>query len=267
MELSPVEQTSSNLLNVCHASQSIVRTPYWQTQRPDNPREIDDRDFGTGFYMCNTADQWYPIRLYARRSPVYLNEYKLDLSLVKVLNMGLDLIWVLFVAAYKHRTAGSKSEEKQQWALLSNAIREVVESYDLVIAPISDDNFYTALDDFIDNKVSESYMLEIVNFMSYPTQYVSKSDRADKQISYVSHKEISASELQAQREAFTISNDEMRQAVRVKRREERTAVMNGKTRGRLFRDITASYCSDISDEKITEHLKNKVEGWLEDGKC
>lgn len=258
------KDVQTGFLDVCHASQSIVKTPYWQTQRPGNPREVDDRDFGTGFYMCNTADQWYPIRLYSRRSPVILNEYKLDLSGIKPLKMGLNLVWVLVVAAHKHRTAGNRADEKQQWTLLSSVIREKVETYDLVIAPISDDNFYTALDDFIDNKVSESYMIDVVNFMNYPTQYVSKSNKADKNIHFTGHREISTSELQAEREAFTVSNDEMRLTIREKRRAERDAVSNGNAQGRLFRDITTACFTDYSTK---EDLSNIVGGWLMNGEC
>lgn len=263
----------SKIIEVCHASESIVQIPNWQYVNPRRDRDPDDKDFGTGFYMCETVDQNYPIELYASFDDVenvYLNEYNLNVEGLRDLRLKTNLVWVLVIAAHRHKNAGSKVEEKQQWKLLGSAIHYVVEKYDIVIGPIANDRMYSVLDTFINNKVSENYVVDAVNYMNYPMQYVSKSDKTDKQLTYIKSRELSKDELLVAREVRVSANESMKLAMVEKRRQELDDVKFGNVKGRLFKDLVASCFSgveDASNKEKQEHLMKVVEGWFNDGKC
>lgn len=264
---------ADNLIDVCHASESIVQIPNWKYINPRRDRDPDDKDFGIGFYMCETVDQNYPIELYASFDDVenvYLNEYTLNLEGLRDLRLQTNLVWVLVIAAHRHKNAGSKAVEKQQWKLLGAAIHSVVEKYDIIIGPIANDRMYSVLDTFINNKVSEEYVVEAVNFMNYPMQYVSKSDKADKRLTHVRSRELSPDELSAAREVRVSANETMKLTMVEKRRHELDAVKSGKANGRLFKDLVESCFRGIEDaenEIKLVHLEKVVEGWFENGKC
>jgi len=262
--------THSDLFVMCHASEIVVQNPDWSYVNPKNIKAPEDRDFGAGFYTCEKKDLWYPVSLYSKFEQVYLNEYTFDITGLRVLHLETNLIWVLIVAAHRHAGAGSKASWKQQWSLLREAILKVIDHYDMIIGPISNDRMYSALDDFIDNLVSEEYIIEAVNYMKYPLQYVSKSPKADKQFKYVCHQELSPSELQTSKEARLSSDSEMIRTMIQRRAAEKAKIKNGKLTSRLFKDLVVSCfigIEDATDEHRRQHVESLVKEWLSHGRC
>jgi hypothetical protein len=267
------DKSKASVLAVCHASENVIQVPNWRHVNPKNPRKPHERDFGAGFYMCETSDQWYPIGLYAgfgdRIKRIVLNEYTLDLTGLNILRLRANLVWVMVIAAHRHENAGN-TVERHHWHWLRNAICEAVKQYDLVIGPISDDDMYTVLDDFIDGKVSEGYVIDSVNYMKYPQQYVSTSDKADRQIKHIKHRGLLPNEALKAKNNRDLSQKKMKADIVERRYKERDEVRKGIMRGRLFKDIVDSHLMGL--EEKPEHVRkqyiyNLVERWFRDGKC
>jgi len=257
------------LINVCHASESIVRVPDWKHRDPTSILDPEKKDFGIGFYMCKTMDLAYPVGLYSKRNRVILNEYTLDLDGLNPLNLRVNLVWVMVVAAHRQRSAGTKAS-RNYWAHLADAIKHEVEKYDIVIGPISNDRFFTVLDDFVDNAVSEQYTIDAVNFMRYPMQYVSKSDKADKKITFVKSSEVNKDELSTASAERDSEKEEMETAMTERRLLERADVKKGIAHGRLFSDVVDACFVGLegaTDEVIRERLSKIIKEWLENGAC
>ena len=121
---------------------------------------------------------------------------------------------------------------------------------------------FEAMDDFVDNRVSIEYVVDIINILERPFQYVSKSKKADMKIKYTTHNEISESDLQEAREKHRISDEKMVDDVIQRRRVERE-IMKGKT---PFDDLINGLFVGITNEGDKRmHLSKLAKEWLKRG--
>ena len=101
-------------------------------------------------------------------------------------------------------------------------------------------------------------------------QYVSKSDKTDKQAIFQTGRKLSYEELKSANELWLIEHEEMTVEMTWRRLEERSDVDQGKVSGRLFSDIVNSCfigMENSTNEEKEVHLTKVVRGWFRDEKC
>jgi len=168
--------TLDNKLCLYHASTEVVEQPQWNYKKPGRFKE--NRDLGEGFYLSPNSD--YPVYLYCANDTIYLNKYTLDLDGLKVLHLSDDMQWLLIVSF--HRSSFSR---RKKYHGVRDKIRKFVSNFDLVIGTISDDDFFSTLDNFIRNLITDSTAISIAQMMDFGVQYVLKSDKACQQIKFL----------------------------------------------------------------------------------
>ena len=222
-------------ITLYYASLKTVREPRWN-YRKEGAVKIN-KDFGEGFYA--SPDKEYPIRLYCMNDGVYINRYSLDTSGLKVLRLENDIKWLLVTAFHRRDYSGFK-----KYHHLRDKIREWVSGFDLIIGTISNDNFYSTVNAFIRNLISDTMALQIVQIMNYGEQYVLKSDKACGQIEYLDSEQVDVQELEKHRTAKTVERDAMEEMV-----EDMRVRIHPSDNGKLF-------------AQIVEEVGNSVGTWF-----
>ena len=211
--------------NIFHGSTKIVEKPQWNYKKPGWEKET--RDFGEGFYSSPSME--YPIFLYSKFDDVYVNQYELDTAGLKVLRFKNDLLWLLTTGF--HRRDFSDYPECHQ---MRDWCREWLAGFDLVIGTISNDNFHSALEDFLDDGITDFMVLQFAQSIKHGEQYVSKSSKTDMQIKYLDHIKLNLHSLLEQREVQLVHRRNMRSFI-----SEMKVRLRPQDNGRLFSEILA----------------------------
>ena len=246
-------------LTLFHASDQVVRQPRWN-HAVDGTAKVR-KDFGQGFYMCTAAD--YPIRLYSDRSvenkQVYLNEYILDSTGIDILTLKDGLYWAMVTAAHR-----SDFTRRPEWHTFRDAVRSSLISYELVIGTISDDRLFSTMNDFLRGRCTDTFLLECLQYMKYPLQYVSKCDKVDTRLRFIRASEMSQDELrevyeqqEAERIAMEDVIDKMQDTHRRLVREKRKAG-DYEFEGRFFAEIVDDWTAAGQPGGL--ELQNYLEG-------
>ncbi|MCL1808952.1 MAG: DUF3990 domain-containing protein [Clostridiales bacterium] len=210
-------------ITLYHASTEVIRSPRWNYQK-DGMVKIN-KDFGEGFYT--SPDREYPIMLYCMNNEVHLNKYSLDINGLKTLKLEDDVKWLLVTAFHRRDYSGLK-----KYHPLRDKVRGWVSGFDLVTGTISNDNFYSTMDAFIRNLLTDFIALNIVQMMGYGDQFVLKSEKACRQLRFVGSELISPEELVKYRALKTVGREnmeEMAENVRVR--------LHSSDNGKLFAHI------------------------------
>ena len=217
-------------INLYHASSQVVRKPRWNYKKEG--ASIINKDFGEGFYT--SPEKEYPISLYCMNDTVYLNRYALDLSGLRVLKLEDDLKWLLVTAFHRRDYSGQK-----KYHLVRDWIRDWVSGFDVVIGTISNDNFYSTVNAFIRNLLTDYVALQIVQIMDYGEQYVLKSDKSCSQMKYLGSEPVDINELQSRRTAKSVERSNMEEMVEDMRVRLHSAD-NGKLFAQIVREVEAN---------------------------
>ena len=102
---------------------------------------------------------------------------------------------------------------------------------------------FSTMNDFIRDRCTDAFLLDCLQYMQYPFQYVTKCDKADKKLTFIGYTEISQIELrdvfekqEADRIAMEDVIDERQDAHRKLIREQRESG-DYSNEGRFFGDI------------------------------
>jgi len=218
-------------MDLFHASLDIVKAPQWNYKKQHKERET--RDFGEGFYACGEVG--YPLYLYCGNDAVTLNEYEFTDAGLNILHLKNDVKWLLTVAFHR-----SDFNKRQKYHPLRNKIREYVSSFDLIIGTISNDNYFSTMDLFIRNVITDFAAVEIAQMMNFGVQYVSKSAKADERFAFLGYRHFDNAFLIPYRERKAQDRDEMEEAVENKRIE-----LHSRDTGKLFAQIIEEVWDDV----------------------
>ncbi|MCL2086648.1 MAG: DUF3990 domain-containing protein [Oscillospiraceae bacterium] len=184
-------------LKLYHASAAVVKKPQW-----DYAREIlkDDfaelRDFGLGFYTC--ADKEYPLKIAAfHNETVYLNEYEIDIANLNVVELKLDIEWLISIAFHRREFAGRK-----KYTEIKERCRAWLRGFDIVIGTISNDRTFSAIEGFLDNTLSDTTSISMVDASKYGVQYTLKSDKACERLKWLNSYKLTADEVSKYKKIF-----------------------------------------------------------------
>ena len=152
--------------------------------KPDSYAECD---FGKGFYMSVTADSVKPILCNSKNAKLYTLE--LDLSGLKILNLVLDMNWVMFLAYNR------KEMESAKGTAIYEKYAKMSEGYDIIVGYIADDRMYTEFSRFFNKTLTDVALINCLSALDLGKQYVAISEKACKQIKILKEETISQLEL------------------------------------------------------------------------
>ncbi|MBQ0035400.1 MAG: DUF3990 domain-containing protein [Firmicutes bacterium] len=135
-----------------------------------------NNDFGKGFYLGESLYQSATFVAGYPNSNVYVCEYKVNPKL-NVIKFDVTEEWMLAIAFYRNRIPNFANSKK----ILS--IINKVDSADIIVAPIADNNMYLIIENFIDGIITDKQCLSALGATNLGKQYVFKTNKALKSLS------------------------------------------------------------------------------------
>lgn len=137
-----------------------------------------DADFSNGFYCTMRLDTASNLAADYKGSSVYV--FKADLSELNCYTFGFDLEWMLAVLYYRLKL----SDDINTPYYIRDIVRPL-ESVDVIIAPIADNQMTEILDAFINGKTTYTQALYAFTAAGLGTQYVFKTQKAVDQLKFL----------------------------------------------------------------------------------
>ena len=210
----------SEKIIIYHASTMEVRNPIWNYEHSK-----ERKDLGVGFYSSLDAD--YPVLLYCNNDVVILNRYELDVSGLNILRLENNIDWLLAVGFHR-----SNYSRKQKYALLRDKYHNLISNCDIVVGRITNDNFFSTMDFFFRNIITDYVAINILQVMNYPEQYVFKSEKGCGNLKWIDSTQIDSETLKRLRSEKLSNKDKMDDMV-----EEMRVKLRPTDNGRLFSEI------------------------------
>lgn len=176
---------SSNILTLYHGSRRVVEKPMYGKGKSDN-------DYGSGFYLTknkNLASEW--AALYGSDNSCYLNEYRIDISNLNILELDdNDVIsWVALL--YSNRGAGDNFRVRQDYDLwLKSKIRKDLDKYDCVIGTRADDSYYKFVQYFLLNRFTDKQVKRMLVAGDLGKQFTLISKKSFDNINFIGSEEL-----------------------------------------------------------------------------
>lgn len=170
-------------------------TGHHELRNPDIRIGRKNADFGQGFYLSPSdafAGKWVREQ---RDLEAYVNTYELDLSGLKVLRLQRNETWFDYI--FRNRAG------------LSDRYGE----YDLILGPIANDTIYTTFGVFTSGLLPKEQVLSLLQIGPSYEQIVIKTDRARRQLRWLSSRTLDASELSDMRESLLREEAQYQQAL------------------------------------------------------
>lgn len=152
-------------------------------------------DFGQGFYLSPSdafAGKWVRER---KDLEAYVNAYELDLSGLRVLQLQRDEAW--FDYLFRNR-AGLPDRHGE---------------YDLILGPIANDTIYNTFGVFTSGLLPKEQVLSLLQIGPCYEQIVVKTERARRQLRWLSSRRLDPSELSSLRESLLREEVQYQQAL------------------------------------------------------
>lgn len=163
-----------------HGSEFIIKKPQYGKGARNN-------DYGRGFYCTENielAKEW----ACAKNTDGYANQYELDFTDLKILNLNDDnyniLSWLALLADNRtYWERGSISEQAKKY-LHDNFLIDI-NGYDVIIGYRADDSYFSFAKDFVSNTISLKQLSEAMRLGKLGEQLVLKSEKAFQQLKFV----------------------------------------------------------------------------------
>lgn len=139
-------------------------------------------DFGKGFYLGDNPTQ--PQSLIAAKKYSKSKFYKIALNLqnLAVYRFDIDMKWALFIA-YNRQILKLPTKITEQLSRINE--------FDVIIGVIADDSMTMVLQEFYSDALTDTALLEALQFVKLGEQYVLKTEKACKQAKILSESTIS----------------------------------------------------------------------------
>ena len=146
-------------------------------------------DFGKGFYMGTTTLQ--PLTLICAEAKPKLYTLELDLTGLKVLQMGIDMDWAMLIAYFRREMEGAKDTP------IYNKYAHFADGYDIIVGCIANDRMYTQLSKFFNRTLTDVALIHCLSALDLGMQYVAVTEKACKQIRILKEDPLHPLELSA----------------------------------------------------------------------
>ena len=189
---------------IYHGSTEIVRKPEYGKGKTYN-------DYGQGFYCTEhkeLAKEW----ACSENTDGYCNQYEIDLSKLKVLNLSEYTIlhWLALLITYRKIRVSSPIQQRSIEWIKKNYLLDLSQ-YDVIIGYRADDSYFSFARGFVSNEISLSQLSYAMRLGKLGEQIVLKSPVAFEAIHFISCEGVDNTEYYAKRKT---RDDEARAAFR-----------------------------------------------------
>ena len=168
---------------IYHGSKDIIEKPVFGKGNKKN-------DYGLGFYCTENLELAKEWACSNNETNGYANQYEIDLSPCKVLDLREEkysiLNWMAILLKFRTFDVNTPISAQAKEYILENFYVDV-EEYDVIIGYRADDSYFSFAKDFINNTISVEQLAEAMRLGELGIQIVLKSKKAFDAVKYISY--------------------------------------------------------------------------------
>ena len=168
---------------IYHGSKDIIEKPEFGKGNKKN-------DYGLGFYCTENVELAKEWACSNNETNGYANQYEIDLSDYKVLDLRDEkysiLNWMALLLKFRTFDVNTPISAQAKEYILENFYVDV-EEYDVIIGYRADDSYFSFAKDLIYNTISVEQLAEAMRLGEIGIQIVLKSKRAFDTVKYISY--------------------------------------------------------------------------------
>ena len=168
---------------IYHGSKDII-------EKPELGKGNQKNDYGLGFYCTENVELAKEWACSNNETNGYANQYEIDLSNYKVLDLREEkysiLNWMALLLKFRTFDVNTPISAQAKEYILENFYIDV-ENYDIIIGFRADDSYFSFAKDFINNTISVEQLAEAMRLGELGIQIVLKSKKAFDMVKYISY--------------------------------------------------------------------------------
>ena len=168
---------------IYHGSKDII-------EKPEFGKGNQKNDYGLGFYCTENVELAKEWACSNNETNGYANQYEIDLSDYKVLDLRGEkysiLNWMALLLKFRTFDVNTPISAQAKEYILENFYVDV-EEYDVIIGYRADDSYFSFAKDFINNTISVEQLVEAMDLGELGIQIVLKSKKAFDMVKYKSY--------------------------------------------------------------------------------
>ena len=168
---------------IYHGSKDII-------EKPEFGKGNQKNDYGLGFYCTESVELAKEWACSNNETNGYANQYEIDLSAYKVLDLREEkysiLNWMALLLKFRTFDVNTLISAQAKEYILENFYVDV-EEYDVIIGYRADDSYFSFAKDFINNTISVEQLAEAMRLGELGIQIVLKSKKAFDTVKYKSY--------------------------------------------------------------------------------
>ena len=168
---------------IYHGSKDIIEKPEFGKGNKKN-------DYGLGFYCTENVELAKEWACSNNETNGYANQYEIDLSAYKVLDLREEkysiLNWMALLLKFRTFDVNTPISAQAKEYILENFYVNV-EEYDVIIGYRADDSYFSFAKDFINNTISVEQLAEAMRLGELGIQIVLKSKKAFDTVKFLSY--------------------------------------------------------------------------------
>ena len=168
---------------IYHGSKDII-------EKPEFGKGNQKNDYGLGFYCTENVELAKEWACSNNETNGYANQYEIDLSDYKVLDLREEkysiLNWMALLLKFRTFDLNTPISAQAKEYILENFYVDV-EEYDVIIGYRADDSYFSFAKDFINNTISVEQLAEAMRLGELGIQIVLKSKKAFDTVKYKSY--------------------------------------------------------------------------------
>ena len=168
---------------IYHGSKDII-------EKPEFGKGNERNDYGLGFYCTENVELAKEWACSNNETNGYSNQYEIDLSDYKVLDLRDEkysiLNWMALLLKFRTFDVNIPISAQAKEYILENFYVDV-EEYDVIIGYRADDSYFSFAKDFINNTISVEQLAEAMRLGELGIQIVLKSKKAFDTVKFLSY--------------------------------------------------------------------------------
>ena len=168
---------------IYHGSKDII-------EKPEFGKGNQKNDYGLGFYCTESVELAKEWACSNNETNGYANQYEIDLSDYKVLDLREEkysiLNWMALLLKFRTFDVNTPISAQAKEYILENFYVDV-EEYDVIIGYRADDSYFSFAKDFINNTISVEQLAEAMRLGELGIQIVLKSKKAFDTVKFLSY--------------------------------------------------------------------------------
>ena len=159
-------------------------------EKPEFGKGNERNDYGLGFYCTENVELAKEWACSNNETNGYANQYEIDLSDYKVLDLRDEkysiLNWMALLLKFRTFDVNTPISAQAKEYMLENFYVDV-EEYDVIIGYRADDSYFSFAKDFINNTISVEQLAEAMHLGELGIQIVLKSKKAFDMVKFLSY--------------------------------------------------------------------------------